>query len=183
MIGYIILGLIAILLIFIIALYNSLIIKRNKVKNSWAQIDVELKRRFDLIPNLVNTVRGYTSHEQDTLTRVVEARSKFSRSATPAEAMEASGELTAVLSRLAVVVERYPDLKASTNYIELQKQLTETENKISFSRLFYNDVVMEYNNAIQMFPSNVIAGIFRFCQEPFFHVDEKEKENIDVNLK
>jgi LemA protein len=182
MTGYIILIIIALLIIAVIGIYNSLVGKRNKVKNSWAQIDVQLKRRFDLIPNLVNTVKGYAAHEKETLEKVIEARNRFASAATPKQAMEANQELTQVLSRLAVVVEQYPDLKANTNFIELQKELSDTENKISFSRQFYNDVVMDYNNAIQVFPSNIIAGMFGFTQQPFFSAEENEKNNVEVKF-
>ncbi|HBM74509.1 MAG TPA: hypothetical protein DD429_03000 [Clostridiaceae bacterium] len=177
-----ILIIIALLIIAVIGIYNSLVGKRNKVKNSWAQIDVQLKRRFDLIPNLVNTVKGYAAHEKETLEKVIEARNRFASAATPKQAMEANQELTQVLSRLAVVVEQYPDLKANTNFIELQKELSDTENKISFSRQFYNDVVMDYNNAIQVFPSNIIAGMFGFTQQPFFSAEENEKNNVEVKF-
>lgn len=182
MTGYIILIIIALLIIAVIGIYNSLVGKRNKVKNSWAQIDVQLKRRFDLIPNLVNTVKGYAAHEKETLEKVIEARNRFASAATPKQAMEANRELTQVLSRLAVVVEQYPDLKANTNFIELQKELSDTENKISFSRQFYNDVVMDYNNAIQVFPSNIIAGMFGFTQQPFFSAEENERNNVEVKF-
>ena len=182
MTGYIILIIIALLIIAVIGIYNSLVGKRNKVKNSWAQIDVQLKRRFDLIPNLVNTVKGYAAHEKETLEKVIEARNRFASAATPKQAMEANQELTQMLSRLAVVVEQYPDLKANTNFIELQKELSDTENKISFSRQFYNDVVMDYNNAIQVFPSNIIAGMFGFTQQPFFSAEENEKNNVEVKF-
>ncbi|MDI6619456.1 MAG: LemA family protein [Clostridiales bacterium] len=182
MTGYIILAIAVILILIVIGIYNSLVTKRNKVKNSWSQIDVQLKRRFDLIPNLVNTVKGYASHERETLEKIIEARNRFASATTPAQAMEANNQLSQVLSRLAVVVEQYPNLKANENFLELQKQLSETENKISFSRQFYNDVVMDYNNSIQMFPSNIIAGMFGFAAEPFFEANENEKGTVEVKF-
>lgn len=182
MFGYIVLGIIVILILAFIGIYNSLVSKRNKVKNSWSQIDVQLKRRFDLIPNLVNTVKGYATHERETLEKVVEARNKFVSATTPDQAMEANRELTQVLGKLSVVVEQYPDLKANTGFIELQKELSETENKIGFSRQFYNDVVMDYNNTVQSFPSNIIARMFGFTEQPFFQAEENERNNVEVKF-
>lgn len=174
--GYITLGIIALLIIIVIAIYNSLVMKRNKVKNSWSQIDVQLKRRFDLIPNLVETVKGYASHEKQTLDAVISARSKFLSAHTPEDMMKANGELSQVLGRLFAVSEAYPDLKANTNFIRLQEELTKTEDKIGYARQFYNDVVLEYNNAVQMFPAVIIASMFGFKEEPFFKVEETERE-------
>lgn len=182
MIGYIILAAVIIIVFWAISKYNGLVGKKNKVLNSWAQVDVQLKRRFDLIPNIVNTVKGYASHEKETLEKVIEARNKFAAAATPEQAMKANNELTQTLSRLSVVVEQYPDLKANVNFLELQKELSDTENKIRFARQFYNDVVMEYNNAIQMFPGNIVAGIFNFTQMPFFQADEAERSNVTVQF-
>lgn len=180
--GYVILCILVLLILYIISIYNRLVSGRNKVKDCWSQMDIQLKRRFDLIPNLVNTVKGYTQYEADTLQKVVEARSKFMKANSPAEAMKANGELTQVLSRLAVVVERYPNLKASENYKNLQNQLIETENKISFSRQFYSDTVMNYNNYVQSFPSNIIASMLNFEEAAYFETSKSERENIEVNL-
>jgi len=173
---------IAVIVIYAIAAYNSLVGKRNKVKNSWSEIDVQLKRRFDLIPNLVETVKGYAAHERQTLEAVTAARTKFMSASTPEEMMKANTELSHLLSRLFAVAEAYPDLKANTSFVELQNELSKTEDKITFSRQFYNDVVMEYNNAVQMFPTSIIAGIFGFKQEAYFQIDEDEKQTPQVKF-
>lgn len=163
------------ILLMLIFLYNSLVEKRNKVRNSWSQIDVQLKRRFDLIPNLVETVKAYASHERGTFEGVTEARTKYLSSNTPEDMMKANGELTQVLGKLLAVAEAYPELKANTNFLELQGELSKTEDKIGYARQFYNDVAMEYNNSVQMFPSSLIANMFNFKEEPFFDVDASEK--------
>lgn len=165
-----------VLALIFISIYNSLVGKRNKVRNSWGQIDVQLKRRFDLIPNLVETVKGYAAHEKSTYEQVTEARTKYMSAGTPEDMMKANGELTQVLGRLFAVAEAYPELKANTNFQELQAELSKTEDKISFSRQFYNDVVMDYNNSVQMFPSSFIASLTGFREEAFFNIDETEKE-------
>jgi len=167
---WIILGILALLILIFIGVYNGLVGLRNQVKNAWAQIDVQLKRRFDLIPNLVETVKGYMQHERQTLEAVTQARNiaQKAQTAGAAERGKAEGELTAALSRLLVVAEAYPDLKANQNFLALQEELTSTENKISFSRQFYNDSVLRYNNKTQMFPSNVIAGMMSFKAGEFF---------------
>jgi LemA protein len=179
---YITLAIIVILVMFIIMSYNVLVTKRNKVNNSWAQIDVQLKRRFDLIPNLINTVKGYAAHEKETFERVIEARNKFGRATTPEQAMQANNELSQTLGRLAVVVEQYPELKANTNFLQMQQELSDTENKIRFSRQFYNDVVMDYNNGVQVFPSNILAGMFGFKCMSFFQAEDDEKRNVNVQF-
>ena len=163
------------LVLLLILLYNSLVGKRNKVRNSWSQIDVQLKRRFDLIPNLLETVKGYANHERSTLEQVTSARTKYLSSNTPEDKMKANGELTQVLGKLFAVSEAYPLLKANTNFLELQGELSKTEDKISYARQFYNDVVMDYNNSVQMFPSSLIASSFNFKEEPFFNVDVEAK--------
>lgn len=165
-----------------IGIYNSLVGKRNKVKNSWGQIDVQLKRRFDLIPNLVETVKGYASHERETFEQVTAARTKYMSVTAPEEKMQANSELTQALGRLFAVAEAYPDLKANVNFLELQGELSKTEDKISYARQFYNDVVMDYNNAVQMFPSSIVASMFNFKQEPFFQVDEQERSAPQVKF-
>lgn len=180
--GYVILSIIAVLVIYSIVIFNNLVTKRNRVKDSWSQIDVQLKRRFDLIPNLVSTVKGYTQYEGDTLQKVVEARNGFMKAATPQEALKANGELTELLGKLSVIVERYPNLKANESYNNLQNQLVETENKISFARQFYSDVVMLYNNEVQSFPSNIIAAIFDFKVAPYFEADSTERKNIEIKF-
>lgn len=159
-----------ILLFAFIGIYNGLVRGRNGVKNAWAQIDVQLKRRFDLIPNLVETVKGYMQHERQTLEAVTKARTAAQQvvSAGVGERAKAEGELGFALSRLFAVAEQYPDLKANQNFLALQEELASTENKISFSRQYYNDSVMKYNNQIQVFPSNIVAGVTGFKAAEFF---------------
>jgi LemA protein len=173
MIPGIIIGVIVVVIgIFLWANYNGLVRLRNQVKNAWAQIDVQLKRRYDLIPNLVETVKGYMKHERETLEAVTKARNiaQQASSAGAGERAKAEGELSSALSRLLAVVERYPDLKANQNFLALQEELTSTENKISFSRQFYNDSVLKFNNKTHMFPSNIVANMFAFKAGEFFEV-------------
>ena len=144
-----------------ISMYNSLVRLRNQVKNAWSQIDVQLKRRHDLIPNLIETVKGYMHHERDTLENITKARSQAVEAESVGEKAKAEGELTRALGKFNLVVENYPDLKANQNFLSLQEELTSTENKISFSRQNYNDRVLFYNNKIQVFPSNIMAGMFK----------------------
>ncbi len=172
----IILGIVLLLFMYIGATYNKLVSLRNRVKDQWAQIDVLLKRRNDLIPNLVETVKGYTKHEGETLEAVVNARNKAVSAPTKEAEIEASGELTQALGRLFALTEAYPDLKANTNFMDLQSNLKETEDKISYARQFYNDVVLKYRNKLEMFPSNIVAKMFAFKEEAFFEASEKEKE-------
>lgn len=174
---YIIIGIVVILLVILMATYNGLVRLRNQVKNAWAQIDVQLKRRHDLIPNLVETVKGYMKFERETLEAVTKARN-LAQQATSLGAgkrAKAEGELSSALARLLAVVERYPDLKANQNFLALQEELTSTENKISFSRQYYNDSVMKYNNQTQMFPSNIVAGMMSFKASEFFEVTVAEE--------
>jgi LemA protein len=184
----IVVGVIVVLLIiFYFTNYNGLVALRNQVKNAWAQIDVQLKRRHDLIPNLVETVKGYAEHERGTLDEVTKARnlaqSLASSGAGVAERAKAEGELSSVLSRLLAVVENYPNLKANQNFLALQEELTSTENKISFSRQYYNDSVLKYNNKIQMFPSNIVASMASFQASEFFEVKApEEREPVKVSF-
>ena len=173
---WIILVIVILIVLYVISTYNLLVRLRNKVKDGWSQIDVLLKRRADLIPNLVETVKGYTKHEEGTLTAVIEARSKAVSATTPEEAMKAEGEMTQALSRLFALTEAYPELKANQNFLDLQKSLEETENKITYSRQFYNDNVLNYNNKVEMFPSNLVAGLFKFEKAVFFEASEKDRE-------
>lgn len=173
---WIIVGIIIIVMIYVISLYNGLVVLRNKVKTNWAQIDVVLKRRADLIPNLVETVKGYATHEKETLNQVVEARNAYVHAASVQEQIDSSQELSQVLSRLLMLAEAYPDLKANTNFIQLQTDLTETEDKISFARQFYNDSVYAYQNKREVFPSSLIAQLFGFKEMPFYQVEEESKE-------
>jgi LemA protein len=173
MIPGIVVGVIVVILAIVLwVLYNGLVRLRNQVKNAWAQIDVQLKRRYDLIPNLVETAKGYMKHERETLEAVTKARNLAQQvsSAGAGERAKAEGELSSALSRLLAVVERYPDLKANQNFLALQEELTSTENKISFSRQYYNDSVLRYNNQTQVVPSNIVAGMFGFKADEFFEV-------------
>ena len=179
----IILAVIAVLIIiYAIASYNGLVNKRNTVSNSCIQIDVQLKRRFDLIPNLVETVKGYAAHEKDTYEAVIRARNTYVSASSHQEVIKATNQLSRGLNRLMVLAESYPELKANPNFQELMKELTKTEDKIAFARQFYNDVVMDYNNAIQMFPRNILANAFNFTQEPFFTIDEPETKAPQVKF-
>ena len=172
-IAWIIIGIVVVFLIVpFIATFNGLVRLRNQVKNAWAQIDVQLKRRYDLIPNLMETVKGYMKHERETLESVTNARNLAQQAASSGAGVraKAEGELSSALSRLLAVVENYPDLKANQNFLALQEELTSTENKIGFSRQYYNDSVLKYNNKTQMFPSNIIASITGFRVSEFFEV-------------
>ncbi len=173
---------IVVLILWIMSTYNSLISLRNRVKDQWAQIDVQLKRRFDLIPNLVETVKGYTAHESETLEAVIKARNTYVSATTPESQMQADGELTQAISKLFALTESYPDLKANTNFQHLQQELTETESKIASARQFYNDTVLKYNNKVEMVPGNIVASLFKFQKEAFFKADEKERENVQVKF-
>jgi len=171
-VGIVIAAIVVVILIGLIVIYNGLIRLRNQMKNAWSQIDVQLKRRHDLIPNLVETVKGYASHERETLEAVTNARNQDQGAVGKGVGVQAQAEgaLGGALSRLLAVAEAYPDLKANQNFLALQEELTSTENKIAFSRQFYNDAVLGYNNKTQMFPSNVIAGMFSFKEGEFFEL-------------
>lgn len=173
---------VVLILSWLISTYNVLVNLRNKVRDCWAQIDVVLKRRADLIPNLVETVKGYAGHEKSTLEAVIEARNKCVSAVSKEDEMQAGQELTNALNRLFALTEAYPELKANENFKDLQKQLTETEEKISYSRQFYNDAVMKYQNKIEMFPSNLVAGIFGFKPEKFFEASEEDKKTPEVKF-
>ncbi len=180
----ILLGLIVVVAVWVVGIYNGLVALRNQVKEAWAQVDVQLKRRFDLIPNLMETVKGYMNHERETLEAVTQARAAVSGAGGLPERMQAESGLTAALGRLFAVAESYPDLKASTNFLSLQEELASTENKISFARQFYNETVMKMNNKVQMFPGNIIAGMFNFEEEEFFEVEEeaqREAPKVDFS--
>lgn len=177
---FVVLGL---LVLFIIGLYNSIIRSRIQVDNAWAQIDTQLKRRHDLIPNLVNAVKGYMKYEQETLTKIVEARNRAVSATGFGDKAKAEGEISALLGRLFALFENYPQLKASENVLNLQEQLTTTENQIAFARQHYNDSVMQYNTKIQTFPGNIIASMFSFEKREFFEIPESEKSVPQVNLE
>ena len=160
---WIIVGIVVFLIIlYVISTYNTLIKLRNRVKDQWAQIEVQLKRRFDLIPNIVETVKGYAKHESDTLKGVIEARNKFTVAGTKEDEMKANNELTGAIRQLFALSESYPELKADTSFLKLQSNLEETEDKISSARQFYNDTVLSLNNKVELFPSNLVAKIFGF---------------------
>jgi LemA protein len=172
----------ALLVMWFIGIYNGLVTKRNRVKNGWSQIDVQLKRRYDLIPNLVETVKGYAKHEASTFEAVIEARNQFGKASTAEDKIKADDIMTNALSRLMVVVESYPELKANTNFGSLQSELSSTEEKISYSRQFYNDTVTMYNNTIAIFPGSIVANMFNFREEPLFEAREVERERVEVKF-
>lgn len=178
----IILGAIVVVLLIIAGIYNSLVRSRNEVDNSWAQIDVQLKRRTDLIPNLVETVKGYAKHEKAVFENVAAARSAMMQAGTMKDKAKASGDLSSTLKSLFAVAENYPQLRANENFLQLQEELTGTENKISYSRQHYNDSVMFYNNRIQTFPGNSFAGMFNFVKKELFEVPASEKEPVKVKF-
>jgi len=171
------------LILFVVGTYNSLVTLRNRVKNAWSQIDVQLKRRYDLIPNLVETVKDYMEYEQETLQRVIEARNSAIEAQGPAEQGQAEDALSGALRQLFALVENYPDLKANENVLSLQEELTSTENKISFARQHYNDMVMTFNTRIQQFPANIVAGMFDFPEQEFFEIEGGEREVPKVDLR
>lgn len=164
----------------IIALYNSLVSLRNRVSEAWSDIDIQLKRRYDLIPNLINTVKGYAAHESGVFEKVTAARTAAMGAESTAGKAEAENMLTSTLKSLFAVAEAYPDLKANQNFLELQRELSDTENKIQASRRFYNGNVLALNNKIDMFPSNIIASIFGFAKRDFFEVADGEKAPVQV---
>ena len=174
---------IVVIIVAVIGMYNGLIQSRNKVENAWAQIDTQLKRRFDLIPNLVEAVKGYMTHEQETLTKVTELRSSWANATTVAEKAELDNELTGALKTIMAVSENYPDLKASQNFSELQEELRNTENKISYARQFYNDSATMYNTKLQVVPTNIIASMFNFKEQELFKTDSEEaRKNVKVDF-
>ncbi len=183
--GLVVIGILVVVVLIIVGIYNGLVGARNQVKNAWAQIDVQLKRRHDLIPNLIETVKGYMQHERGTLEAVTNARTTAIKAADGGVAAQAraEGELSQALGGLLAVAENYPDLKASQNFLALQEELTSTENKISFSRQFYNDSMLQFNNKTQMFPSNIIASMGGFKAGEFFEVtDTAEREATKVSF-
>ncbi len=174
LIPLIILGFIVVLVLWAIGIYNMLVRQKNEVDNSWAQIDVQLKRRYDLIPNLVETVKGYAKHEAGTLEKVVQARTMAMNAQGVADKAQAENMLTGALKSLFALSEAYPDLKANQNFLALQEELATTENKVGFARQYYNDSVMRYNTSIEQFPANLIANTFNFGRREFFEVKEEE---------
>ncbi len=174
--------LIIIVIVTIVHMYNNLVGLRNRVQNSYAQIDVQLKRRNDLIPNLVETVKGYASHEKGVLEEVTKARTGVMNASNVEEASAADNQLTEALKTLFAVAENYPDLKANSNFQQLQSELTDTEDKISYARQFYNDVVLKYNTTCQQFPSSILARLFGFKEESYFKVPESETAVPEVKF-
>ncbi len=179
----IVIAVIVLLIVFyIIGTRNSFVSLKNNVENEWSQIDIQLKKRFDLIPNLVETVKGYAKHEKETLEGVISARNSYTTATTPEEQINANNQLTNAISKLFALSESYPDLKANTNFMNLQETLKEIEEKIAYARSFYNDSVMKYNNKVEMFPSNIVASIFHFTKKTFFEIAEEQKENVQVKF-
>ena len=174
----VVLAIIVVAVLFTIGEYNGLVRLRNQVENAWSQIDVQLKRRHDLIPNLVETAKGYMTHEQETFKAITEARAKAMGAKSVSEAGQAEGQLSGALSNFLLTVENYPELKANQNFLSLQETLTSTENKIAFARQGYNDQVMFFNNKIEMFPSNIIAGMFNFAKRDFFEIENEAERAV-----
>jgi LemA protein len=178
----VILGIVAILAIWGVAIYNGLIRLKNRVDEAWSDIDVQLKRRYDLIPNLVNTVKGYASHEKEVFEKVTQARTQAMGAQSAADKAQAENALSQTLKSLFAVAEAYPDLKANQNFLELQRELTDTEDKVQASRRFYNGNVRDFNTKIQVFPNNVFAGMLGFSAREFFEAGEGEKEPVKVEF-
>ena len=178
-----ILVIVVLIVLWVIVSYNGLVSKKMKVQNSWGQIDVQLQRRFDLIPNLVNCVKGYMEHEKETLTKVTELRTAWANAGSIGEKVDLDNQLSGALKTIMAVSENYPDLKSNQNFSELQEELRNTENKISYSRQFYNDSVTMYNTALMVFPTNIIANMFHFTAEKLFEVDSSEaRTNVKVDF-
>ena len=173
---------VALFLLFLVLQYNSLVRLRNRTKNAWAQIDVQLRRRYDLIPNLIETVKGYAEHEKETFDAVIQARSSAMAATGPVDQAQNENLLEGTLKSLFALSEAYPDLKANVNFLELQEELTSTESKIAFARQHFNDSVLGYNNKIEVFPSNLIAGIFKFEQEEFYEVEDEAEGPVQVQF-
>jgi len=181
-VGFIIIAVVIFLGVSLISSYNSLVGMEEKVNNSWAQVETVLKRRADLIPNLVNTVKGYASHEEEVLTQITEARARINNANTPGEYAEANAEFERALNNLYVVVENYPELKANENFSNLQYELAGTENRISVARMRYNEAVQEYNTKIRRFPTNILANLFGFDEKQYFEIDDEDRQVPEVNF-
>ena len=181
--GLIIAIIIGILIVICISIYNNLVSLRQRVKNAWSQIDVQLQRRFDLIPNLIETVKGYMEHERDVLTKISELRTSWANAGSVKEKSALDTELSGALKTIMAVSENYPDLKANQNFSQLQEELQNTENKIAFSRQFYNDIVTKYNTKLEVVPSNIIASMFHFTPEELFEAENEEaRKNVKVSF-
>ncbi|HEX9121744.1 MAG TPA: LemA family protein [Actinomycetota bacterium] len=183
MIGvWIALGVVVLLLVYAVVLFNRLVAHRNRCDNGWSQIDVQLRRRYDLIPNLVEAVKGYAAHERELFETVADARSRGLSASSVGDQAQAENRITAGLRQLLAVAENYPDLKANQNFLALQEELTATESKIAYARQFYNDQVMRLNTRVQSFPSNLVAGIFRFTLREFFDIEEPARGPVQVDF-
>lgn len=182
-IGILLIAVPAAIIIWLIATYNGLIRLKNRVDEAWSDIDVQLKRRYDLIPNLVNTVKGYAAHEKELFEKVTEARTRAMGAGTAHDKAEAENMLSGTLKTLFAVAENYPDLKANQNFLELQRELTDTEDKIQASRRFYNGNVRDFNTKLQVFPTNIIASLLNFSQREFFEAAEAEKQVVGVDFR
>ena len=172
----------AIIAVYIIIVYNSLIVLRNRINNAWAQIDVQTKKRYDLVPNLVETVKGYAKHEKTVFEDVTKARTAIMQAKDVKTKAKAENMLSGALKSLFAVAENYPNLKASQNFMQLQEELSGIENKIAYARQFYNDSVLAFNNKIQVFPANLIAGMFSFKQKDYFEIEEAARKNVKVSF-
>lgn len=182
-IGWIILIVVVLLILLLIKLYNNLVELRQKVRNAWSQIDVQLQRRFDLIPNLIETVKGYMVHETDILTKVTELRTSWANAGSIKEKSALDSKLSGAFKKIMAVSENYPDLKANQNFSQLQEELQNTENKIAFSRQYYNDIATKYNTKIQVVPSNIVASIFGFKQEDLFEAESQDaRKNVKIDF-
>lgn len=177
-----VLAIAGVLVLWVIYLYNRLVVLRNRIDNAWSQIDVQLRRRYDLIPNLVETVKGYAAHEKEVFEKVTQARASMASASTVAEQGEAQNQITQALKSLFAVAEAYPELKANQNFMMLQEELAGTESKIAYARQFYNDTVMAYNTMIQSFPANLLAGAFGFTQRDYFPMDVAAREPVKVQF-
>lgn len=182
MFGWIILVVVIVVALWFVGTYNMFVTLRNRVKNAWAQIDVQLKRRYDLIPNLVETVKGYAAHEKEVFEKVTELRTRAMSASGPKEVGEANNMLTGALKTLFAVAEAYPELKANENFLKLQEELTNTENKIAFSRQFYNDIVMRYNMAQEKIPAALVAKVMGLTPSEYYPVPEEERGNVKVSF-
>ena len=179
---WIILIILVLIVGFVISVYNGLVKSKMNVENAWSQIDVQLQRRYDLIPNFVETVKGYMSHEKETLEKITELRTSWANAKSVNDKINLDNEISSTLKTIMAVSENYPELKANENFMKLSEELTNTENKISFSRQFYNDTVTIYNTKLQAFPSNIIAGMFNFTRSELFKTDETSRQNVKVDF-
>ena len=179
---WIVLAIVVVLIAYVVVTYNGLVSMRNRIENAWAQIDVQLKRRYDLIPNLVETVKGYASHERETLEAVIQARNMAMAAQGPQDQAAAENMITGALKSVFALSEAYPDLKANVNFLNLQEELTGTEGRIAYARQFYNDTVYRYNTKIQSVPSNIIANQFKFSEREYFEVDDAARGDVQVDF-